>query len=180
MSAVFQGIKQQGDSASDGATATWTIAGIQGAPNGPDFSGVAPTIPGQLSVDNAAFNASYGWNLDIQSVRKTYGFGPIKKMRVQIGKLRSWFDENGHYFKSGRVWIYIPSTGEVFCVSSQNPLMFSAFTAAPSDNPEEFNLEYNLNVPPDTVIQVWAESDISTGAFVSSPRTSITVTLFNR
>lgn len=179
MSANFRGIKQLGDSPSDGAVATWTFHSLAGAgnPGAPDAGPVTPTLPDQFGY-NANYNSSYKWVLDIRSVQGTYDFGVIKKLRVQINKRRSWLGADGKYAITGRIWVYIPLTNEMFCFDAE-PSAFTAVTAV-QDSPVSINDSFEVNVPPGATIEVWCESDIGSGGFISSPTMCVVVNAYNR
>jgi hypothetical protein len=182
MSANFRGIKQLGDSASDGAVATWSFHGIAGVGSlgAPDIGPTTPTLPDQFGYHNQSFTQSYKWLLDINAVQATYGFGTIKKLRVQINKLRSWISGDNKWYISGRIWIYVPLTNELFCFSSATPLSFGALTGTPEDSPETYNEEFDVNIPVGAVIEVWCESDFNTGNFVTSPSPCVVINAYNR
>jgi len=184
MSANFRGIKQQGDSPADGAIATWsfrTLFGV-GTPGAPDAGPLSPNLPNQVAVsaNGANFPLSYKWVLDIQAVQGSYDFGPIKKLRINLSKLRSWISGDNKWFISGRVWVYIPLTNELFTFSDDSPLAYSVIATAPADNPETWNREFDVNLPRNATIEVWVESDIGTGNFVTGPAVQFVLNAYNR
>lgn len=180
VSANFRGIKQLGENPTDGVVATWSwhsIAGI-GTPGAPDAGPMTPTLPDQFGY-HANFDQSYKWILDTKQVQGSYTFGTIKKLRVQINKLRSWVSGDSKWYLSGRIWIYIPLTNELFCVADSQPLAFDTI-ATVEDNPESYNEEFHINAPAGSTIEVWCESDFLTGNLIASPTMCVVVNAYNR
>lgn len=178
MPAKFLGLKLLGSDSSK-AVATW---GINVNTNDTQPAGGAPIqIPGQVAYYAGAFAAGFQYLLDIQSIRGNYDFGVIKRARISLTHSRAYEDGNEDFYIPGRVWIYIPSTGEVFVYASRDCMVFgsAAFAVTPEKVIETINDTIDLELPPNTQVFVVIESDSDTGGGIVVPDASINISLYN-
>lgn len=177
MPANFLGLKLLSDATSNKAVASWALQAVttDTNPNG----GIPLNIQGQINYATIPIKA-FKYILDIQSVQKTYAFGSIKRLGLQLTHWRAYEDGDLHFFVPGRVFLSIPTTGELFVFGSRDCMVFgsAAFLITPAKVLETINKMLRVDLPPNTPLEVWLENDWSdTGELIANA--TARVSLYN-
>lgn len=108
----------------------------------------------QLVIPGLEFTGNI-YQVSLHSIATGFDFGKLKALQVSINRIRSFNDGAGHFYNSGRVFIYFPNSSQLFIYS---PLDFVPMNAG--ETPESEN-EYIRIAPSDALFYVGIEEDTS-------------------
>lgn len=133
-------------------------------------------------VGNGLTNAG-GWAMfDLDPVAITqsqFTFGSMRALQITTERPVSWFDTDVLNFRSGRVLVFVPASGQLFVF---NPKSFYAIDLNGEQNlapTESENTVLPIQGTINSKIQLWIESDIENGAVALGTQTTVSLTAFN-
>jgi hypothetical protein len=167
----FNGLKNVGGKKNNQhkATLSWLVNLVAADGNAANVN-----VPGFATID--------GWSflLDPTSVQSSFTYGDGKALQISVQRASSTVVDATHFYTSGRTFVYIVSTGQLFVLGSKPPSV-----GAPPLTGQPVQTETCI-VPCDAIqpghIIVFIEADNQNGAIVTPGNMSflaINVTLFN-
>jgi hypothetical protein len=118
------------------------------------------------------------YDIDPVAAQGSFTFGAAVAMQLQITRVKSWFVSDVSFLFSGRVIVFVPSTGQFYVFAPKDILAFNVNASPEANGLEVSNDVVPLSLAQGAHLQVWMESDVLDGD-AAGVASTVAITLFN-